>query len=229
MYVLSILILAKPMQPKSKNKQNICVFHRWTNKSYAVFNSLKKVINIAALAVGMVNASLKKVKTRICFALGAKDKTLEEEDEFEEAIPIEQVFSQFQIPLQTLNLHPFRGYFPLDSNHRKSHFSGIFHPIFNARKTAKKTPFDSAGTNARKNFLKRRFRKIKRRFRKFSWAFITVFQSIIYTGLLFIITKSVINYFFSKFMLRESPFYTLFSLHNFNKSYKYENKIQIPC
>ncbi|MDR1225715.1 MAG: TonB-dependent receptor [Prevotellaceae bacterium] len=69
------------------SKKSVICFHRWTRKSYAVFNSLGKQVKIGVLAFGL---SIVTLSTQ---AVSAQDKTTHSEarESEDEAVPIDDV------------------------------------------------------------------------------------------------------------------------------------------
>ncbi len=56
-----------------ENNRRVCKFFRWTKKSYAVFNSLHKVIEISRLRSSVVDSSLPKSNKAIKVASERSD------------------------------------------------------------------------------------------------------------------------------------------------------------
>lgn len=59
-----------------KNNRRVCKFFRWTKKSYAVFNSLHKIIEISRLRSSVVDSSIPKSNKAIKVA-GERSDMLE--------------------------------------------------------------------------------------------------------------------------------------------------------
>lgn len=53
------------MNSKNKISKVVIIFSKWSRKNYAIFSSLKKVVNIARLTVDICNISIRELKKAV--------------------------------------------------------------------------------------------------------------------------------------------------------------------